>query len=257
MLPLSVVYFHRVSVASVLLNLWVGFFIALESFAAVIGAIAKSFQRPACNAVFALPKIFNWLMLSVPRLFSDNGWASFRLPAYSGSGRAIYILYFLPILILAFAVNRWKPFDLKQRSSMVRPGVLYPAFAALIFLFGIIVFHPFSAPRPDGRLHFDFLDVGPGRFGVGDVSRRQNAARRWRRTFQYKTRQDEDAEPFEPDVRGIGEAVVSEFLWYRGYSRIDHILATHADADHIQGLSDVAKISASVRPIWTNADEQS
>jgi competence protein ComEC len=35
--------------------------------------------------------------------------------------------------------------------------------------------------------------------------------------------------------------VVSEFLWERGYSRIDLILATHADIDHIQGLEDVAK----------------
>jgi competence protein ComEC len=34
---------------------------------------------------------------------------------------------------------------------------------------------------------------------------------------------------------------VSNFLWAKGYSQIDYILATHADADHIQGLSDVAK----------------
>jgi competence protein ComEC len=30
-------------------------------------------------------------------------------------------------------------------------------------------------------------------------------------------------------------------LWEKGYSRIDYILATHADADHIQGLTDVVK----------------
>ena len=52
---------------------------------------------------------------------------------------------------------------------------------------------------------------------------------------------DDESESFEPDVRGIGETVVSEFLWHRGYQRIDYILATHADADHIQGLTDVAK----------------
>jgi len=51
----------------------------------------------------------------------------------------------------------------------------------------------------------------------------------------------EDAEPFEPDVPRIGEAVVSEFLRERGLSRVDHIVATHADADHIQGLTDVTK----------------
>nr|MBP9665509.1 ComEC/Rec2 family competence protein [Pyrinomonadaceae bacterium] len=39
MLPLTVVYFHRVLLASVVLNLWVGFFIAIESFAAVTAAL--------------------------------------------------------------------------------------------------------------------------------------------------------------------------------------------------------------------------
>ena len=44
---------------------------------------------------------------------------------------------------------------------------------------------------------------------------------------------------FERDSRSIGENVVSEFLWSEGRSRIDYIAATHADADHVQGLEDV------------------
>ena len=47
--------------------------------------------------------------------------------------------------------------------------------------------------------------------------------------------------PFERDTRSIGEAVVSEYLWWRGLDRLDYILATHADADHIDGLNDVAR----------------
>jgi competence protein ComEC len=49
----------------------------------------------------------------------------------------------------------------------------------------------------------------------------------------------EDDELFEPDVRGVGDSVVSEFLWHRGLDRVNFVLATHADADHIQGLGDV------------------
>jgi competence protein ComEC len=48
-------------------------------------------------------------------------------------------------------------------------------------------------------------------------------------------------EPFERDMRSIGEGVVSEFLWSQGLDRVDYILATHADADHIDGLNDVLK----------------
>src|SRR4029077_5246042 len=39
----------------------------------------------------------------------------------------------------------------------------------------------------------------------------------------------------------IGESVVSEYLWWRGLDHVDYILATHADADHIDGLNDVAR----------------
>src|SRR5207249_870280 len=45
----------------------------------------------------------------------------------------------------------------------------------------------------------------------------------------------------KPNSRLVGEAVVSEYLWSRGLDRVDYILATHADADHIDGLNDVAR----------------
>ncbi len=106
----------------------------------------------------------------------------------------------------------------------------------------VIIFHPFTAPRPDGRLHIDFLDVGQGdaaliTFPDGKTMLVDGGGR-----VNYKrSDNDDESEIFEPDVPSIGESVVSEFLWEKGYSKIDHILATHADADHIQGLADVAK----------------
>lgn len=244
MLPLSIVYFHRVSVGSVLLNLWVGFFIAIESFSAVIGAVFSHFSSLLAAPFFALADVSNWLMLSLPRVLSGFNWSSFRLPAYVGSGRAIYFLYFVPVILLALAANRWKPFDLKASSNLVNRRFLLPASAALILLISIVVFHPLSAPRPDGRLHIDFLDVGQGDSALITFPDGQtllvDGGGRPKYKQDSKNGNDEN-EPFIPDTRGIGEAVVSEVLWAKGYSRIDHILATHADADHMQGLSDVAK----------------
>ena len=43
------------------------------------------------------------------------------------------------------------------------------------------------------------------------------------------------------ELRSIGETVVSEYLWWRGLDRVDYVLATHADADHIDGLNDVVR----------------
>jgi competence protein ComEC len=68
----------------------------------------------------------------------------------------------------------------------------------------------------------------------------------------YSADADDEAEPFEPDVPRIGEMVVSEFLWEKGYSHIDHLVVTHADADHSQGLLDVV-LNFSVGEIFIGA----
>ena len=244
MLPLTVVYFHRISVASILLNLWVGVFIAIESFAAVAAVMAGYFSSLLAAGFYAVADAANWLLLLVSRLFSDGGWASFRLPDYTGPGFVVYLIYFLPIVFLAVVVEKWRPFSINGQDPILRPIIIAGTTVVLIALIGVIAFHPFSVTAPDGRLHFDFLDVGQGdaalvTFPDGKTMLVDGGGR-----FNFKTasaRGNEDEEAFEPDVRGIGEAVVSEFLWYRGLSRLDHILATHADADHMQGLTDVAK----------------
>ena len=110
--------------------------------------------------------------------------------------------------------------------------------AALIMVSVLIIRHPLSSPIADGKLRLHFLDVGQGDsalvvFPDGETMLIDGGGR-------PKLR-DKDDTNFSPDTPRIGEAVVSEFLWDQGYSRIDYILATHADADHMQGLSDVAK----------------
>ncbi len=240
MLPLTVVYFHRVSMSSVLLNLWVSLFIAIESFAAVAGVIAGYFSVLLAAGFYAIADAMNWLMLLLPRLFSDGGWASFRIPSYEGMGFAIYLLYLLPVLSLAHAVMLWRPFSVGKQSWLVERRGLFPALAVLAVLIGATVFHPFSKASGDGRLHVDFLDVGQGdaalvTFPDGRTMLIDGGGR-----VDYRPK-DEDAEPFERDVQGIGESVVSEVLWAKGLSEIDIMVATHADADHIEGLTDVAR----------------
>lgn len=243
LLPLLVVYFHRVSVASILLNLWVGVFIALESFSALLAVFLHSISTSLALPVVMLTEAFNWLLLSVPALFVQNDWASFRLPAYAGSMKAVYFIYLIPVLVLGYILHSWDPFDFRGRSSSktLQFRAAWIAGFIAVLLGVIIIFHPFSSPHPDGKLHIDFLDVGQGdsafiTFPNGETMLVDGGGR-----INYGRQNDDDTEIFEPDVPRIGEAVVSEFLWQKGYSDIDYILATHADVDHIQGLADVAK----------------
>lgn len=240
LLPLSVIYFHRVSVMGIFLNLWVGINIVFLALAAVVATAAAEASSLLAAGLFAVAELFTRLMLVMPGLFSDAGLLNFRLPAYPGNGWIVYFLYFIPILYLAAGINHWRPFELRRGQWWLRRNFVLPGVAGFAVLLFVIIFHPFSSPPADGRLKIDFLDVGQGdaalvTFPDGTTLLVDGGGRKIFR------RDDDESEMFERDVRGIGEAVVSEFLWHRGYSRIDHILATHADADHMQGLSDVTR----------------
>jgi competence protein ComEC len=238
MLPLLIIYFHRVSIASIFLNLWVGVFIGLESLAAVLALFLNGLSSLLAAPMFLLVEVFNWLTMLAPRLTAGYAASGFRLPAYTGAGSVIYIIYFAVLIALTWLLHKWVPTrSLGGRKLRTVTLTLTAAFCLLLL---IIIFHPFSAPPPDGRLKIDFLDVGQGdaalvTFPDGRTMLVDGGGR-----MRFRRSDDDSTEDFEPDVRRIGESVVSEFLWERGYSHVDYMLATHADADHMQGLADVA-----------------
>src|SRR6185436_2751468 len=80
----------------------------------------------------------------------------------------------------------------------------------------------------DGKLRVDFLDVGQGDSALITMP-------------DGTTLLVDGGGNINDAARRIGETVVSEYLWWRGLSQIDYVLATHADADHIDGLNDVLK----------------
>lgn len=254
LMPLTIIYFHRVSIFSIFLNLWVGITIALESFAAIFAVFAAQISDVTALPIVKLTEVLNWILLSVPTFLTDNGWASTRLPIYSGAPKAVYLLYFLPLVVLTILLNIWKPFSPSPQSNVQRlksklfsaSPILRIAASFFSLLFALAVFHPFSVPHPDGRLRIDFLDVGQGdsaliTFPNGETLLVDGGGKRSFDRISAGSEFEDEPEVFEPDTQSIGEMVVSNFLWAKGYSQIDYILATHADADHIQGLADIAK----------------
>ncbi len=242
MLPLVVHYFHRVTPISVLLNIWTGVLIAVESFSSLIAVAFSYFSESLALPFVRLAEGVHWLMISIPGQLTDLGWLSFRVPVYSGMESWLYALYLILIGVIGTSFYIWDPFAVWARVSQAFFGsktiMAAVGFALLIGL--VLIFHPFSGPWADGRLHVEFLDVGQGdsafiTFPNGETMLVDGGGRRRFRDA------DEGDEPFEPDVPSIGETVVSEFLWERGYSSIDRIVATHADADHIQGLQAVVR----------------
>jgi competence protein ComEC len=279
LLPLLVIYFHRLSLASLLLNLFVGAFMVVQAFAALAALALAQLSAPLAQPFIRLTEVAAQLLIHSVDPFARAHVASLRLPRYTGASAAVYVLYFVPLLAMTAALLRWHPladpprlkeedesravsldksrasgfdksrarFDeeevARSRVATRRRRLLkVAAFASFSGAF-IIVAHPFSAGRLDARLRIDFLDVGQGDAALitmpdGSTLLVDGGGRP---RFRAPRGDDEDAEEFEPDSRGVGDAVVSEYLWWRGLDRIDYVLATHADADHIDGLNAVVK----------------
>ncbi len=243
LVPMLVVFFHRISLISLLLNVWIGALMAFLSLTAIVAILlAKVSAIFAATFVF-LTEITTWFVIHAADPLISSGLSSIRLPIYTGNFKLLYIVYFVPVIVLSRLILRWNPFAFIQNSNFQIPTFI--PISAFLILFALIVFHPFSSPKIDGRLHIDYLDVGQGdsaliTFPNGETLLVDGGGKPNFSTI-YTRLDGEDVQPFTPDTRNIGEAVVSEFLWEKGYDKVDYILATHADTDHIQGLVDVAR----------------
>ena len=251
MLPLLIIYFHRVSPAAIILNIGVGGLMAALGIMALAALLIFHVSPAAAAPLITLANGVDWLLVHIVDLFAPLGGASFRLPEYAGWAAAVYVIYFLPLALLALAVARWHPLAgptrLRSSQNMRWRRVTAVAAATQSVLLLLLVFHPLSAGRSDGNLRVDFLDVGQGDSALvtmpdGTTLLIDGGGRPGFQTPKPAVDDERDDEqPFERDTRSIGEAVVSEYLWWRGLDRVDYILATHADADHIDGLNDVAR----------------
>jgi competence protein ComEC len=248
LLPFLIIYFHRLSLASLVLNIAVGILMAALSLVALAALFVYQVSAALAAPLIQLAEWTSWLMIHSVDPFTRMRVASVRLPEYAGAAAVLYGLYYVPLAFLLFSLARWNPLRqavVADEAEAVRRTWTQVAALFFIILLGVILAHPLSAGRPDGRLRVDFLDVGQGDSALVtmpdgttlliDGGGRPSFSR------PALANADDEGEPFEHDARSIGEAVVSEYLWWRGLDHVDYILATHADADHIDGLNDIAR----------------
>jgi competence protein ComEC len=251
LLPLFVVYFHRLSLVSVLLNIFVGVLMAAVSLGALAAMLFASVSASAAWPLVWLVERLNWLMTHSVDPFARAGMASLRLPEYTGRAAAIYVLYYAPLAVLLAGLARWQPLTTAaffshddHARARRRRWARRLAWAGATLCLSLVVLHPFSEGRADGRLRLDLLDVGQGDAALLTFPNGATLLVDAGGRAEFRPRagefEGEPASRFERDTRGIGEAVVSEYLWWRGRAHVDYILATHAHADHMNGLNDIA-----------------
>lgn len=244
LLPLMIVYFHRVSIASLLLNIFVGVLMAVLALTALVAVLVSQVSTMLGELLVVFAEKTNWLMTHLVDPFSALGFASMRLPHYSGMAGGVYAVYFILLAVLVGAVSKWNPLRAQAASIGLNGRLIRSVAIGFVATLLIVVPHPFSAARPDGRLRVEFLDVGQGDSALvttpdGTTILIDGGGQP---SISWANNDSDAGEPtFERDTRSVGERAVSEFLWSRGLDRVDYLIATHADADHIDGLNDIAR----------------
>ncbi|HET6891079.1 MAG TPA: ComEC/Rec2 family competence protein [Pyrinomonadaceae bacterium] len=254
LLPLFIVYFHRVSLSALILNVGVSLAMALLSLVAVLALIMSQFSLALAGPLIGIADGLNWLMTHSVDPFMRLGASSLRVPQYSGGAALIYVFYYVPLIVLATRLSRWKPLDgafsTSRRSRKVTGVAVLVQIAALV----VIILHPLSTRRINGWMEVDFLDVGQGDAALvtmpDGTTLLVDGGGRSNFMSRKRTSDSQHEEVFQRDTRSIGEAVVSEHLWWRGLDHVDYIVATHMDADHVDGLNDVLR-NFSVRSALT------
>ena len=267
-LPLMALYFNRVAPVGVLLNVVAGLLTGVLMLTA-LGAITVSGLSAWISAQLALVvNTAHYVLVNAIVPFVELPFATFRAAHYEGWHSIVYALYFVPFAMLACLLDRWRPIDYVQtvdrRVKRRAPGreqsagkiAAPPRFpfapsllCALAMASALVAVVRPPNDQPDGKLRVHFLDVGQGDSalivfphgktmlvdGGGELHFDRRAH------DQQGGAHAEEAELFADNAFAIGEAVVSRFIWSLGRTRVDYVLATHADADHIGGLWDVVR----------------
>src|SRR6266404_5876179 len=104
LLPLMVTYFHRLSIASLALNIFVGILMAALAFCALGALLIAHLSGWVAAPLISLTEKINWLMIHLVDPFTRFGVASMRLPHYSGWAGVVYVLYYVALAFLVCAL---------------------------------------------------------------------------------------------------------------------------------------------------------
>jgi competence protein ComEC len=264
-LPLMALYFNRVAPVGVLLNIGAGLLTGVLMLTAVGTIVAGGVSAWVAAQLGSVVNAAHYLLVHAVVPVANIPFATFRVAHYEGWHSIIYAVYFVPLAMVAVLLDRWQPVDhvlpidrarKDQGASKKRPvsklavsrgpRVAPSFFCAVGMTFALIAVVRPPINHTTGKLTVHFLDVGQGDSALVVFPRGKTMLVDGGGELHFGQRgastEDEDGEStFRDSAFPIGEAVVCRFIWSLGRTRVDYVLATHAHADHIGGLSDVVR----------------
>ncbi len=208
-LPITVLYFNRLSLISVVSNLLAVPMLELITILGMIMAIAGQFSLLLSRVFGYINSIFLSGVLFITKLSSEIPYASVRITTPS------------TIFVVMYYIFVW--FVLWYRPT--KKITIKPKHAAIALSVAAVLLLPESFPPKE--LQITFLDVGQG-----------DSA--FIRTYSGKAILIDGGGSNNPkQASDIGEKVLLPFLLDSGVMKLDAVIASHSHSDHTEGLFDI------------------
>jgi competence protein ComEC len=223
LLPLTIFYFHRVSLVTIpanltvvpILGLWVLPFGLL-----CVAALPFSFE---IAGLFL--QLGTWglhTMIEIIRFWAGFPWSNLWMitPSFSE------FFMFYSLMLLLFFIKRW---------SWAKKGIL-----ALVLLILLDIGYWTYSVGFNKQLKVTFLDVGQANSALVE--------------FPMGKKMLIDGGGFSRGHFDVGRMVVAPYLWHSKIRRIDYLVLSHPQADHMNGLRFIAS-NFHPKEFWYNGDE--
>lgn len=223
LLPITIYYFHRISLVSIPANLTVVPVLGLWVIpTGLISALCCSFSSSVAGFFLLLTAWGMEWMKAIVGFWADWPWS--EIWVITPNIPEIFLFYgFLLSLSLA-KVHRSAGVALMVLSLVIAGDVGYWIFQT----------------RFHRHLDITFLDVGQGNAALIQ--------------FPGKERMLIDGGGFSRDTFDVGRMVVAPFLLRSKIRRIDYLVLSHPQSDHMNGLRFIAS-HFHPREFWSNGDE--
>lgn len=218
--PFVALHFNRISLIGFFTNLfaipWVGFLIMPIS---LVASLFSFFFHPLASLLIAVNQFLVMLLLKAIGLFASLPFASIYLPTPT----PLETIFFYLLLFLGVHLRKGR----KVKYLFIGICVLLAA--------DLTYWHYKDTFRKDLRV--TFIDVGHGDSILVE--------------FPKGKRMLIDGGGLHEDRFDIGKNVIAPFLWKKKIQRIDILVLTHPDPDHLKGLNFIAS-HFRIEQFWDN-----
>jgi competence protein ComEC len=224
LLPVISLYFHRIPLIAIPANLALVPILGLFVLCLGLSASLILFVSPPISRL--LLQIGAWVLDRVMETLQF--WTHFDWAAFWGvTPRFFEILLFYALLFSLFYSRRF---------VWAKVGLV-----AMLCLTGLDAAYWFHRSYYNPNLRVTYLDVGQGNAALVE--------------FPGRDRMLIDGGGSPGDDFDVGEMVVAPFLFYSRIRRVDYIVLTHPDTDHMEGLRFIAS-RFGPKEFWYNGERR-